>query len=505
MIEYLTKRPMLLSAIISSVVLIIQLYNQYALIAIGVAIIIMLFIMAYNKVKSSLIVSLLTVLIILISAAFKIGNINEIKYFSGNECTGEFVVIEEPELVNDFYSTTIEVLKSDILKKGDRISVTYSEGDLSFANRFKAEITLNSLEDYEYKSISYSENIYVKGYMNNIQKNGDNDFILDKVGKLRKYIKSKFFENFDFSGATTILALVTGDRSYFTNDFYETVKCSGVAHIMVVSGLHLSIIVSFMMYFTNKLFYNRYLKALIIFLAVIIVSAVCGFTMSIIRAGITYILISLSLVLGRTNTSPNTLGAAVSLILVNNPYAIFNVAFQLSVLSTFGILVVAIPCIDFIKDKEYVKNKFLFYLVYSSLISISATLMTAPVMIYYFGYLSNVALITNLLVCYAATVALVLSVMGLVFLPFEKAFFFLSSVIIKYINGVINYFGNLSFAITKTPEYTVYIAVGVIIVILWTLLACKRRIDMLKLKEIYDKKIKEGGKEVKWQLFMKKP
>ena len=244
---------------------------------------------------------------------------------------------------------------------------------------------------------------------------------------------------------------------------------------------------------------------LIIFLAVIIVSAVCGFTMSIIRAGITYILISLSLVLGRTNTSANTLGAAVSLILVNNPYAIFNVAFQLSVLSTFGILVVAIPCINFIKDNEYVKNKFLFYLVSSSLISISATIMTAPVMIYYFGYLSNVALITNLLVCYPATVALVLSVMGLVFLPFEKAFFFLSSVIIKYINGVINYFGNLSFAITKTPEYTVYIAVGVIIVILWTLLACKRRIDMLKLKEIYDKKIKEGGKEVKWQLFMKKP
>ena len=117
-----------------------------------------------------------------------------------------------------------------------------------------------------------------------------------------------------------------------------------------------------------------------IFIAVIIVSAVCGFTMSIIRAGVTYILIALSLVLGRSNTPANTLGAAVSLVLLNNPYAIFNVAFQLSVLSTFGILVVAVPCIDFIKENEYVKNKVLFYLISSSLISIPSPGLSGMVM-----------------------------------------------------------------------------------------------------------------------------
>lgn len=505
MIEYLTKRPMLLCAVISTVVLIVGLNNEYVLIAIGVILIVALFIMAYNRIKDSLIVSFVIVLGIVICACFKIGNINEIRYFSGNECTGEYVVIEEPELLGDYYSTTVEVVKSEILKKGDRISVTYDEGDLSFSNRFSADIILNSLEDYEYKSINYSKDIYIKGYMKNIQKNGENDFILEKIGALRKYIKLTFFENYDFQEASTILALVTGDRSYFTDKFYEAVKSSGVAHIMVVSGMHLSVIVSFLMYITNKIFYNKYLKALIIFIAVIIVSAVCGFTMSIIRAGVTYILIAISLVLGRSNTPANTLGAAVSLVLLNNPYAIFNVAFQLSVLSTFGILVVAVPCIEFIKENKYITNKILLYLIFSSVISISATVMTAPVMIYYFGYISNLALITNLLVCSASTTALVLSVMGFIFLPFKNIFFFLSSVIIKYINAVINYFGNLSFAITKTPEYTVYIAVGVIIVILWSLLACKRRIDMLKLKEIYDKKIKEGGKTVKWQSFMKKP
>ena len=505
MINFLIKRPMLLCAVISSIVLIIGLPNEYALIGVGIAIIICLFIINYTNTKSPLLVSFTVVLLIVISASFKMGHINEAQYFSGNKCGGEYIVIEEPELVDDYYRTTVEVVRSEMLKKGTKISVTYNQGELSFSNRFKADISLKSLKNSKYKISNYSEGIFLEGYMKNIENSGKKDFVLEKISVLRNYIKSKIFKNYSFNEASTILALVTGDRSYFSEDFYKNVKYAGVAHVMVVSGMHLSVIVSFLLYLSNKFFYNRYFKALIVFVAVIIVCAVCGFTMSIMRAGVTYVLIALSLIFNRTNTPANTLGGAVSLVLLNNPYAIFNVAFQLSVLSTFGILVVAIPCTDFIKQNQYIKSKALLYLISSVLISVSASIMTAPVVIYYFGYISNVALITNLLVTSISTVALILSILGIIFVPIEKIFFFLSSVIIKYINVVINYFGNLPFTITNAPKYTVYIAIGIIIIILWALLACKRHLDMLKLKEMYDKKIKEGGKRVKWQSFMKKP
>ena len=68
---------MLLCAVISTVVLIVGLNNGYVLIAIGVILIVALFIMAYNRIKDSLIVSFLIVLGIVICACFKIGNINE--------------------------------------------------------------------------------------------------------------------------------------------------------------------------------------------------------------------------------------------------------------------------------------------------------------------------------------------------------------------------------------------------------------------------------------------
>ena len=188
-----------------------------------------------------------------------------------------------------------------------------------------------------------------------------------------------------------MLALLTGDRSYFSDTFYNNVKAAGVAHVMVVSGMHLAVIVSFLTYFLNKLFYNRYLKAFIIFITVIAIFAVCGFTMSMLRAGITYILIALALLLNRQSKSENNLGTAVSVILLFNPLIVFNVAFQLSVLSTFGILVVAIPIIEFITQNKIIKLRPLSALTSSAIISVSALLFTLPVTILVFGYVSNMA------------------------------------------------------------------------------------------------------------------
>ena len=45
----------------------------------------------------------------------------------------------------------------------------------------------------------------------------------------------------------------------------------------------------------------------------------------------------------------------------------------------------------------------------------------------------------------------------------------------------------------------------VILVVFHLLITCKKRRDMLKLKEMNQKIIKEGGDRKKWQLFLKKP
>ena len=352
---------------------------------------------------------------------------------------------------------------------------------------------------YKFKNSYYSEKIFVNGYIKEFIDTGENDEILAVVDKVRKHIKSKILKYYDFSEGATVMALVTGNRSYFTDDFYSNVKSAGVAHVMVVSGMHLSVMVALFLFLSNKFFYNRYLKAITIFVVTVVLTAICGFTMSILRAGITYLLLALALIINRESTPENTLGCAVTVILFSNPFAVFNIAFQLSVLSTFAIIVVALPITEYVSQNGIIKSKILLSLFSAVLISISALIFTAPVTVYFFGYLSNVSVVTNLLISAPASVAMILCVLGFLFPFAEGLLFYLSEIIVSYMNAVINYFGSLPFAITILPKYTAFIFLAVIITVLWILLACKKRKSMLKLKEIRAKKSKERSKRIKWR------
>ena len=494
MVDYLIKRPMLLCAVFASVISVISLYSETALFVISLLLVGVIFFMIYKRVRGELIFAFILILAVSVSAVISFAQADKKQKSVGRFCEGEFIVVEQPTYHGTFYAVTLETLESDVLGKGDKVSVTYDNGSMEYAQRIKAGISLSEINE-KYKKSYYAESVYVGGYVKYFEYTGKQDGVLAVVSDVRNYIKDKIFGDYKSSEAATMLALVTGDRTYFSDEFYSNVKSAGVAHVMVVSGMHLSIIVSLFLFLCNKFIYNRYLKAVVIFAVTIGVMAVCGFTMSILRAGLTYIFMALGLILNRENTSENTLGFAVTVILLFNPFAIFSVAFQLSVLSTFAILAVATPIIETVCKRRFWGNFIVAPLFSSVVVSVSALLFTAPIAVYTFGYISNVSIVTNLLIGTATSVALVLCILGLC-LPFlQNILFILSEAVVRYINAVINYFGALSFATTSLPEWTAFLLFAIIIGVLCVLLACKKRNDMLKLKEIRAKKIKEGGKK----------
>lgn len=493
MCEFLKNRPMLLCAIFASVISVITMYAEGALFVICIALLGFAFVMAYKKVRGEIIFATLCVLAVAVSGFFISAKLDKASSYQKLSCGGEFIVIEEPENYGEYFRTTLETVSSDTLSKGDRLSAVYYEGSLEYAQRIKAKVTVTSLKDYENKAYNYSNKVFLSAYVSQIVEIGEKETVLAAVDSARQYIKNKIFKFYDFRQAATMLALVTGDKSYFSEEFYTNVKHAGTAHIMVVSGMHLSVIVALFLFLSNKLFYNRYLKALTIFLVTVAVTAICGFTMSILRAGITYLLLAAALIINRESTPVNTLGTAVTVILVSNPFALFSIAFQLSVLSTFAILAVALPIIEYVFEKGFLRFKLLKTIFSLVLISLSALVFTAPITIYNFGYISNVSIATNLLVSTAASVAMILCILGICFPFAEEVLFGLSEVVVVYINRVINYFGSLEFAISFLPKYSSFVLFAIQIIILWLLLACKKRKDVLKLNEIRQKKLKERG------------
>ena len=315
------------------------------------------------------------------------------------------------------------------------------------------------------------------------------------------------------NAAARLSAVVFGDRSYISDDFYELIKRAGVSHVMVVSGMHLAIIVSLVTRISEKLFYSSGVKAILIFyssgvkailifITVLFMTALCGFTKSIIRAGVCYIIYAVSILTRRDNDSVNTLGGAVTVILIAEPMTVFSISFQLSVLSTLGIVAAAVPTVKFITDRRLLKGR-IAGLFGAVAVTVFALLFTLPITSYVFGYVSSVSVVTNILISFSVTLALGIAAVGLVIYPFipiiGKCLLNAAGVAAAYINLVIKEFGSLPFAVIKLGKFAFVGSLVVLFSVIAALFACKKRNDMLKLKSVNRKIVKEGGGKLKWR------
>ncbi len=502
MLDYLKKRPMLIAAVSCLLTAICGYYSFRALLFLLAADVFATVIFILKRKITHLIVGLL-ILFVIISGISDVRKIKEITSFANETVTAEVCISATTYKGTRNYKTDVEIIESEVLKKGTKLSLWHDPMYFNTGEIYSCVIELEDI-DGEYKALNYSNGIYLSGEIKSCKLTDKRDYVLGGVQNIRDYIKDTVFRNMSYESAATVCALVFGDKSYFSDEFYGAVKASGVAHVMVVSGMHLSIIVSLLIKFTEKRIYNPLLRAITMFMTVILICAVCGFTMSILRAGVTYILMSAALLLKRQYSGENALAGAVVLILINSPFAILSVGFQLSVLSTFGILAVALPICKYIKKK--LSSKVLVWFSENVVISLSAMLLTLPVIIKVYGYVSLVAVITNILITIPVNWCLCISVAALtlgLILPFTASVILnAADYLVRYINSVIMFFGKLPFSTVRTPEYLIYVSIGVIFSVFHVMLACKKREDMLKLKKINEKIKREGGK--RWLLSQKK-
>ncbi|MGI6279122.1 MAG: ComEC/Rec2 family competence protein [Acutalibacteraceae bacterium] len=490
------ERPMLFCAFCCCLVSVAGFLSTWALFAVSMILALTLAVFIIKGMGGDMIFALLMAIVMTVCSFGTLKTAKRLERFSGRQITATAVFCENVYKSESYYRSEIEVLDGNLLKKGTKLSVFHKPMNIDPGRIIKAKIKLNAVPK-EYKAQNYSKEIFLNGSMSDIVVLKEKDPVLSAAHGIRKYIKTAVFKNCGYREAATLCALIFGDKSYFTDEFYSNVKGAGVAHVMVVSGMHLSILVMFFVKLTEKMFYHPLLKALIIFLVVIILCAVCGFTMSILRAGVTYVILALSLVVGRPYSPDNALGGAVSLILITSPFAILNVGFLLSATSTFGILSVALPVTEYVKSRNLIKTRPLYSLFSGVVITLSAMILTLPVTIYVFGYVSAVAVITNLLISFAVTACLSVSVAAIIInLLFPAAavpLFAVAEILAKYINGVIDFLGSKSFSVVAVPHFGAYIAFIFVVMLLWGLLACKKRIDVLKLERM-NEKIKNDGR-----------
>ncbi|MBQ7415539.1 MAG: DNA internalization-related competence protein ComEC/Rec2 [Oscillospiraceae bacterium] len=197
-------------------------------------------------------------------------------------------------------------------------------------------------------------------------------------------------------------ALLLGDRSDVSYEVTTSFKVSGISHIIAVSGLHVSILFAVIALLCGR---RRYLMALIGIPVLLLFAAVAGFTPSVTRACLMQSLMVLALVFNREYDPLTALAFAVICMLAVNPVVITSASFQLSVGCMAGIFLFSkritgwIDGFSFWKDwkGKNIKTRIRSWISSGVGVTVSAMFFTTPLVACYFGAVSLISIVTNLL------------------------------------------------------------------------------------------------------------
>lgn len=198
-------------------------------------------------------------------------------------------------------------------------------------------------------------------------------------------------------------ALLLGDSSQLDYATNTALKESGIRHVIAVSGLHVMILFSILNLITAK---RRFLTPLLGIPILILFAAVAGFSPSVNRAAIMIGLMLLARLFDREYDPPTALAFACLVILAVNPLAVTSVSFQLSFACVAGILLFQKRIDGYLRNR-IPEGKLLRRISSSVSITLSAMSLTAPLTAFYFGTISLVGIVTNLLTLPVVTISFV--------------------------------------------------------------------------------------------------
>lgn len=239
---------------------------------------------------------------------------------------------------------------------------------------------------------------------------------------LKESVATIFFG--DTAGFAT--ALFTGDKGGLDGALSAALRRTGAAHVVAVSGLHVSFLAGLLAFLLGK---NRRSTALVTLAVLFFFALTAGGSPSALRAVWLQAAMLFAPLLDRENDPPTSLVTALMVLLLLNPYAAASVSLQLSFAAVAGIYLVTNRLDEAWTGKLRGRGKPWYmqagyavgrFVAGSLAVTCGALLFTMPLMAYYFGAVSLVVPLANLLTLWAVSDAFLLglpaAVLG-VFVP----------------------------------------------------------------------------------------
>lgn len=293
----------------------------------------------------------------------------------------------------------------------------------------------------------------------------------DKILDLRIEINKFFNKNLKKDLASIIIGILIGDKSGMDGRVIEDFQNANLSHLIAVSGAHFIYVVGFLEYIC-KFLKNKRKSQVFLIIGILFFMRLTQYTPSVVRAGIMTIMAILSSVFKRKSDIYTNLAISSIVLIIKNPYSIFDIG---AILSFSGVLGIAYFQDKFKLIYQNYEGRFL-WLLDSISITIAANIFIIPIMVYYYNTISFTFIIANLVV---APLLGVLIILGFITFIFKFKFLIvLLSFILKLFFFLVKLMGKLPFS-TVLVCYGSFIFIVAYYFIVYFLIKRKRLLALL--------------------------
>ena len=297
---------------------------------------------------------------------------------------GDLKLKEANNLVKDIKGKIlITVERYPEFKYGDELDVV---GQLKDPGEF---------DEFNYRDYLARYGIYSVVYKGRVSllSSGNGRWLLSKILLVKGRFKKTLSKVIAKPQSSFLEGMLLGNKRGIPDDLIDKFSLTGISHIIVISGFHVTIVFSLLLYF-GMLFLSRRQAFWLAVAGLLFFVVVTGIKPSAIRASVMGGLVLVALNFSRMSNVRNVLLFAAWIMLLANPKLLaFDIGFQLSFLATMGIVYfgpILQKYLKFIPETGKIREM--------ASVTLSAQFLVIPIILQNFERVSLVAPITNILI-----------------------------------------------------------------------------------------------------------
>ena len=294
--------------------------------------------------------------------------------------------------------------------------------------------------------------------------------------RLRKAVSSVYEQTLSGEEPGFLSSVVMGDRSELDENLKTIFSDMGIAHILAVSGLHVSVICMALYKLLRKGGLGFILGGIIAGTVAVSYGILTGGSVSAIRAIGMFLIYLFSQIVGESYDLSTAMAVLADFLLIENPLYIKDSSFIFSFGAVLAIFYVAIPLSDM--GQTCIKNKMLNYLSKSLLFSTGIFVGMLPIVTEMYNQTPLYSVVLNIVLLPMMPILLITGllggIIGLFCMPAARIILLICHLIIYFYEFISSLVSRLPFATVIVGHHTM-IAVIVYYVILLAVVSLRRK------------------------------